>query len=85
MASSEAHALDRLPDSDIVRALRDLPEDLRVAVYLADVEGYRYREIAEIMGVPTGAVAARLHHAREWLRERLARPAARRGPAPAPG
>jgi RNA polymerase sigma-70 factor (ECF subfamily) len=83
MASSEAHALDRLPDSDIACALRDLPEDLRVAVYLADVEGYCYREIAEIMGMPVGMVAARLHHGRGRLRGRLARSAARRGLAPA--
>jgi RNA polymerase sigma-70 factor (ECF subfamily) len=85
MASSEAHALDRLPDSDIVRALRDLPEDLRLAVYLADVEGYCYREIAEIMGMPVGMVAARLHRGRGRLRNRLARSAIRRGLAPAPG
>jgi RNA polymerase sigma-70 factor (ECF subfamily) len=85
MASSEAHALDRLPDSDIVRALRDLPEDLRVTVYLADVEGYCYREIAEIMGMPVGMVAARLHRGRRRLRDRLARSAALRGLAAAPG
>jgi RNA polymerase sigma-70 factor, ECF subfamily len=85
MASSEAHALDRLPDSDIVRALRDLPEDLRLAVYLADVEGYCYREIAEITGMPVGTVAARLHNGRGRLRDRLARSAVRRGLATASG
>jgi RNA polymerase sigma-70 factor (ECF subfamily) len=85
MASTEARALDRLPDSDIVRALRDLPEDLRLAVYLADVEGYCYREIAEITGTPVGTVAARLHRGRGRLRDRLARSAILRGLAPASG
>jgi RNA polymerase sigma-70 factor, ECF subfamily len=85
MASSEAHALDRLPDCDIVGALWDLPEDLRVAVYLADVQGYCYREIAEIMGTPVTTVAARLHRGRGRLRDRLAVSAARRGVAAAPG
>src|ERR1017187_9334208 len=45
--SAEAEALDRLADSEILRALRDLPEEFRVAVYLADIEGYAYKEIAE--------------------------------------
>jgi len=85
MASTEAHALDRLPDSDIVRALRDLPEDLRLAVYLADVEGYCYRDIAEITGMPVGMVAARLHLGRGRLRDRLAMSAVRRGLAAASG
>jgi RNA polymerase sigma-70 factor (ECF subfamily) len=85
MASTEARALDTLPDSDIVRALRDLPEDLRLAVYLADVEGYCYREIAEIMGTPVGTVAVRLHLGRGRLRDWLARSAIRRGVVPAPG
>src|SRR5580704_6759145 len=48
--SAEAEALDRLTDSEVLRALRDLPEEFRVAVYLADIEGYAYKEIAEIMG-----------------------------------
>lgn len=82
---AEAQALSLLPDADILHALCDLPGELRLAVYLADVEGYRYREIAEIMGTPVGTVASRLHHARGRLRDRLAAAAARRGLAPAPG
>src|SRR5579859_860694 len=81
---AEAQALGVLPDSDILRALRDLPGDLRLAVYLADVEGYRYSEIAEIMGTPVRTVISRLHRGRRKLRHRLALFAAARGLAPAP-
>jgi RNA polymerase sigma-70 factor (ECF subfamily) len=70
--SAEAEALDRLADSDILRALRDLPEEFRVAVYLADIEGYPYKEVAEIMGTPIGTVMSRLHRGRSKLREALA-------------
>src|SRR5215468_3647159 len=70
--AAEVQALNRLPDSDILCALHDLPAELRLAVYLADVEGYPYREIAEIMGTPIGTVASRLHHGRGRLRDRLA-------------
>jgi RNA polymerase sigma-70 factor (ECF subfamily) len=70
--SAEAEALDRLTDSDIMRALRDLPEEFRVAVYLADIEGYAYKEIADIMGTPIGTVMSRLHRGRGRLREKLA-------------
>jgi RNA polymerase sigma-70 factor, ECF subfamily len=83
--AAEVHALNRLPDSDILCALHDLPDELRLAVYLADVEGYPYKDIALIMGTPIGTVASRLHHGRGRLRDRLAAAAARRGLAPAPG
>ena len=69
--SAEAEALDRLSDSEILGALRDLPEDFRVAIYLADIEGYPYREIAEIMGTPVGTVMSRLHRGRRKIREQL--------------
>ena len=75
--SAEAEALDRLADSEILRALRDLPEEFRVAVYLADIEGYPYKEIAEMMGTPIGTVMSRLHRGRSRLREKLARYAPR--------
>jgi RNA polymerase sigma-70 factor, ECF subfamily len=70
--SAEAEALDRIPDADIVAALRSMPKEFRDAVYLADVEGYAYKEIAEMMGTPIGTVMSRLHRGRKHLREALA-------------
>ena len=69
--SAEEEALDRLAESDVLRALWDLPEGFSTAIYLADIEGYPYKEIAEMMGTPIGTVMSRLHRGRERLRARL--------------
>ena len=79
LRSAETEALDRLPDSDVKDALAGLPEDFRMAVYLADVEGFAYKEIAEIMGTPIGTVMSRLHRGRRGMRRQLEDYARERG------
>ena len=91
--SAESEALEQLASSPVMRALRDLPDCFKTVVYLADVQGYQYAEIADMMGTPIGTVMSRIHRARRMLRAQLAGsgvPAARgRGgagrAAPAPG
>jgi RNA polymerase sigma-70 factor (ECF subfamily) len=70
-ASAESEVLDRLPDEEVQRALEALPEGFRMAVLLADVEGFSYKEIAEILDVPIGTVMSRLHRGRKALQKAL--------------
>jgi RNA polymerase sigma-70 factor, ECF subfamily len=78
--SAESEALDRVADSEVMQALMELPEGFRAAIYLADVEGYPYRDVAQMLEIPIGTVMSRLHRGRGKLRKRLAAyaPAARR-------
>lgn len=79
LLSAETEALNRLPDSNVKEALQAIPEDFRMAVYYSDVEGFSYKEIAEIMDTPIGTVMSRLHRGRKLLRDLLADYAQDRG------
>ena len=77
--SAEDEVLENIADKDVKEALAAMPEEFRMAVYLSDVEGFAYKEIAEITGVPTGTVMSRLHRGRKLLRASLAEYAKDRG------
>jgi len=70
--SAEEQALAHMPADELTSALRALPDDFRLAVYLIDVEGLTYRETAAVMGTPIGTVMSRLHRGRTSLRSQLA-------------
>jgi RNA polymerase sigma-70 factor (ECF subfamily) len=77
--SAEDEAIENLAGSRVMRALSELPDCFKTVIYLADVQGYRYSEIAEIMGTPIGTVMSRIHRGRHMLRTSLL------GQAPVPG
>lgn len=68
---TEDQILAQIDDADVFRALDELQDNYRQVVLLADVEGFAYREIAEILDIPVGTVMSRLHRARKRLREQL--------------
>jgi RNA polymerase sigma-70 factor (ECF subfamily) len=69
--SAEDELLERFTDAEVKEALESLPENFRMAVLLADVEGFAYKEIAEILDIPIGTVMSRLHRGRKALQKRL--------------
>ncbi|MFN2558014.1 MAG: sigma-70 family RNA polymerase sigma factor [Nitriliruptorales bacterium] len=77
--SAEVEVLEHITAEEVRQALADLPESFRLAVYLADVEGFSYKEIADIMGTPVGTVMSRLHRGRKALQRALAEYARGRG------
>jgi len=85
LRSAEVEALDTMPDERIREALDSLSDDFRQVVMLADVEGFAYKEIAEIMGTPIGTVMSRLNRARKQLRAQLIEVAGARGIGPMAG
>ncbi len=77
--SAEDQVLEMLPDDDIKSAMQALPDQFRTAIYYADIEGYRFREIADLTDAPIGTVMSRLHRGRRQLHRRLANVARERG------
>jgi RNA polymerase sigma-70 factor (ECF subfamily) len=69
--SAEDIVLDSLGDEDVQRALSDLPEDFRMVVSLADIDGFSYKEMADILDIPIGTVMSRLHRGRKLLQKSL--------------
>jgi RNA polymerase sigma-70 factor (ECF subfamily) len=80
--SAEDELMDMFTDAEISQALDDLPESFRVPVLLADVEGFSYKEIAEMLDIPMGTVMSRLHRGRKSLQKGLYAYARSRGLVP---
>jgi RNA polymerase sigma-70 factor (ECF subfamily) len=80
--SVEDLVLEGLVEADIKRAVEDLPETFRMPVLLADLEGFSYKEIAEILDIPIGTVMSRLHRGRKALQKALWEFARNRGLLP---
>lgn len=80
--TTEDRVLDGLVESDIKEAVEELPESFRMPVLLADLEGFSYKEIAEILDIPIGTVMSRLHRGRKAMQKRLWEYAKRRGLLP---
>jgi RNA polymerase sigma-70 factor, ECF subfamily len=80
--SAEDELMDFFTDQEVKDAIESLPEQFRIAVLLADVEGFSYKEIAEIMDIPIGTVMSRLHRGRKALQKRLFDFASQRGLVP---
>ncbi|CAN5563194.1 RNA polymerase sigma factor SigR [soil metagenome] len=77
--SAEEQFLDLFTDDQVKQALEDLPENFRLPVLLADVDGFAYKEIAEILDIPVGTVMSRLHRGRKAMQRALYEYAEARG------
>ncbi len=77
--SAEESLMEMLPDSEVKQALEDLPDNFRLPVILADVEGFQYKEIADILDIPIGTVMSRLHRGRKAMQKSLYEYARTRG------
>jgi RNA polymerase sigma-70 factor (ECF subfamily) len=77
--SAEAEVLEQFVDTDVIEALESLPENFRMPVLLADVEGFAYKEIAAMLDIPIGTVMSRLHRGRKALQKKLWHLAEERG------
>jgi RNA polymerase sigma-70 factor (ECF subfamily) len=77
--SAEDELMDLFPEAEVKDAVESLPENFRLPVLLADVEGFSYKEIAEILDIPIGTVMSRLHRGRKALQKALYDFAAERG------
>lgn len=82
--SAEDELMDFFTDHEVKEAIESLPEQFRMAVLLADVEGFAYKEIAEILDIPIGTVMSRLHRGRKALQKKLYEFATTRGLAGSP-
>jgi RNA polymerase sigma-70 factor (ECF subfamily) len=82
--SAEEQLMDVFTDVEVKRALDDLPESFRLPVLLADVEGFSYKEIAEMLEIPIGTVMSRLHRGRKAMQKSLFEYATSRGLIPTP-
>jgi RNA polymerase sigma-70 factor, ECF subfamily len=77
--SAEDELMDMFTDNEVRQAIEDLPENFRIPVLLADVEGFSYKEIAEMLEIPIGTVMSRLHRGRKALQKALYGYASTRG------
>ncbi|NNN19703.1 MAG: sigma-70 family RNA polymerase sigma factor [Acidimicrobiaceae bacterium] len=77
--SAEEEVLEKFTDTDVKDAIESLPEQFRIAVLLSDVEGFSYKEISDIVGVPLGTVMSRLHRGRKALQKALVEVGMRKG------
>ena len=76
---AEGGFFDRIVDQEVIRAIEELPEEFRVPLVLADLEGIGYQEISELLEIPVGTVKSRLFRARRRLQQRLYRYASEMG------